>query len=78
MSAQVEQHGCIVCGKTYMLKVTYAGDGKIQKCIVTTLGGRRVIDERRPFVVCDSHSTTEIELALTRHSRRDKEKDEED
>ncbi len=80
MSAQVEQHGCIVCGKTHTLKVTYAADGGVLKCEVTSLGGRRVFDPRRPIVACDTHSAAEIEAAYAAHSpgRQDEEEDEDD
>ena len=63
MSGQVEQHGCIVCGKTHTLKVIYAPGGRVLKCEVTSLGGRRVFDPRRPIVACDTHSAAEIEAA---------------
>ncbi len=78
MSTSVEQHGCIVCGKTYTLKVTYDRDGEIRKCVVTTLGGRRVIDSRRPLVACHSHSAAEINSALASHYPGDQEKNEDD
>ncbi len=80
MSAQVEQHGCIVCGKTHTLKVTYTPGGRVLKCEVTSLGGRRVFDPRRPIVACDTHSAAEIEAAYAKHypGRRDEEEDEDD
>jgi hypothetical protein len=80
MSGQVEQHGCIVCGKTHTLKVIYAPGGRVLKCEVTSLGGQRVFDPRRPIVACDTHSAAEIEAAYAKHypGRQDKEEDEDD
>jgi hypothetical protein len=47
---------------------------------VTSLGGRRVFDPRRPIVACDTHSAAEIEAAYAAHSpgRQDEEEDEDD
>lgn len=59
----VEQHGCIVCGKTYSVLVVYSPSGKLLDCTVTNSGGHRVKDARRPLVACDTHSAAEIEAA---------------
>jgi hypothetical protein len=43
-------------------------------CTVTSPGGQRVPDERRPLVACDTHSAGEIEAAYKRwQSRNSKE-----
>ena len=61
-----EQHGCIVCGKTYNVLVVYSPTGKLVDCTVTSSGGRRVPDAHRPLVACQSHSAAEVEAALTK------------
>ncbi|MGB8214091.1 MAG: hypothetical protein WCE68_11080 [Anaerolineales bacterium] len=63
----VEQHGCIVCAKIHTLLVVYAPDGHMVDCTVTSPGGRRVPDERRPLVACERHTQAEIEKALAHH-----------
>lgn len=56
----VEIHGCIVCARLLNVLVVYAPDGKLVDCIVTSPGGHRVLDERRPLVACDTHTAEEI------------------
>jgi hypothetical protein len=63
----VEQHGCIVCGKTYNMLVIYSPSGKLIDATVTSPGGHRVPDDRRPLVACDRHSAKEIQNALAKH-----------
>ncbi len=62
----VEQHGCIVCGKTYTLLAVYSPGGKLVDCTVTSPGGHRVPDARRPLAACDTHTAAEIEAAVAR------------
>ena len=64
---KIEQHGCIVCGKTYQLKVTYGAHGQLLKCLVLTPGGRQVVDRQRALVACDTHPAAKIEEALAKH-----------
>lgn len=66
-SNMVEQHGCIVCGKTYNMLVVYSPSRKMVDCTVTSPGGRVVLDLVRPLAACTWHSSTEIETALARH-----------
>ena len=61
----IEQHGCIVCGKIYSLLVVYSPTGQLVDCTVTSSGGHRVRDARRPLAACDTHSAAEIETAYT-------------
>ena len=63
----VEQHGCIVCGKAYNMLVIYSPSGKFIDATVTSPGGHRVPDDRRPLVACDRHSAQEIQNALAKH-----------
>jgi hypothetical protein len=60
---RVEPHGCIVCGRTYDMLVVYAPDGRMVDCTVTSPGGQRVPDPRRPLVACDGHSSQKIQAA---------------
>jgi hypothetical protein len=64
---EVEQHGCIVCGKIYTLLVVYDPDGQFIDCAVTSPGGNRVADPERPLVACARHTQAEIKNALARH-----------
>jgi hypothetical protein len=59
----VEIHGCIVCAKLFNILAVYTPDGKLVACTVASPGGHRVMDERRPLVACDSHTTEQIEIA---------------
>ena len=59
----VERHGCIVCGKTYDLLVVYRPDGQLLDWTVTSPGGHRVPEARRPLVACDSHPVEKVEAA---------------
>jgi len=61
-----EVHGCIVCAKTFNLLAIYATDGRLVDCTVTSPGGRCVPDERRPLVVCDTHTADQVERAYKR------------
>ena len=61
---RVEPHGCLVCGRTYNMLVVYAPDGRMVDCTVTSPGGHRVPDARRPLVACDWHSSQKIQAAL--------------
>lgn len=71
-----EQHGCIVCGKSYDLLVVYSPGGQLLDCTVTSGDGHRVPDKRRPLVACDTHTAAEIEAAyLKRYSGRKREED---
>ena len=78
MTTKVEQHGCLVCGKIHTLKVTYAADGTVLECQVTSLGGRRVFDPRRPLVACDTHPSAKIEEAYAKHAPGRQKDDEDD
>jgi hypothetical protein len=64
---RVEPHGCIVCGRLYNLLVVYSPSGSMVAATVVSPGGHLVPDPDRPLVVCDSHSASEIEVALARH-----------
>jgi hypothetical protein len=75
---KVEQHGCIVCGKIHTLLVIYTADGRFVDCTVTSPGGRRLPDETRPLVACESHSQSQIDLALKRHYPGKPEEDDKD
>ena len=57
-----EMHGCIVCGRVFNVLAVYAPDGKLVDCAVTSTGGHCVADERQPLVVCDSHTTNQIDF----------------
>lgn len=62
----VEIHGCIVCARLFNILAIYAPDDRLVDCTVTSPGGHRVPDERRPLVACDSHSVAEIDTAYKR------------
>jgi hypothetical protein len=64
---KAEQHGCIVCGKVYDLLVIYDPSGRMVDCTVTSPGGRRIPDDARPLVTCQSHSQSQIDRALSKH-----------
>ncbi len=66
----VEMHGCIVCAKIFNLLAVYTSDGRLVDCTVTSPGGHRVQDERRPLVACDTHTAEEIEAAYQRWQSR--------
>jgi hypothetical protein len=44
--------------------VVVGTDGKLVDCTVTSPGGHRVLDARRPLVACNKHTEAEIENAL--------------
>ncbi|HEX7620998.1 MAG TPA: hypothetical protein VF359_07370 [Anaerolineales bacterium] len=74
----VEMHGCLVCARLFNILVVYTQDGSFVDCKVTSPGGHRVADERRPLVACDTHTAEEIEAAYKKwQSRNDKESDDE-
>jgi hypothetical protein len=58
----VEMHGCIVCARIFDILAIYTPDGRLVDCTVTSPGGHRVPDERRPLVACDTHSAGELRL----------------
>lgn len=62
----VEIHGCIVCARLFNILVVYAADGSLVDCVVTSPGGHRVPDDRRPLVACDAHAVSDIESAYGR------------
>lgn len=62
----VEIHGCIVCAKLFNILVVYTQDGTLVDCTVTSPGGHRVMDDRRPLVACDTHTKNEIDAAYKR------------
>ena len=66
----VEMHGCIVCARIFNILVVYTPDGRLVDCAVTSPGGHRVPDERRPLVACDIHTVEEIETAYKRWQSR--------
>jgi hypothetical protein len=61
-----ELHGCIVCARLFNILAVYAPDGRLVDCTVTGPGGHIVPDERRPLVVCETHTAEEIALAFKR------------
>lgn len=70
----VEQHGCIVCGRTFNVLAVYSPGGRLVDCTVTSPGGRCLPGERRPLVACDTHTAEEIDAAYSRwKSRTDEE-----
>lgn len=72
----VEMHGCIVCGRIFNILAVYSPDGRLVDCSVTSPGGKRVPDARRPLVACNTHPVAEIEQAYQRwQTRIDKEED---
>jgi len=74
----VEIHGCIVCARPFNMLAVYTPDGRLVDCTVTSPGGHRVTDEKRPLVACDSHTAAEVETAHKRwQSRNGKEQDNE-
>jgi hypothetical protein len=74
----VELHGCLVCGRIFNVLAVYARDGRLVDCTVTSPGGHCVPDERRPLVVCDTHTAGEIETSYKRwQSRKGEELDKE-
>lgn len=68
-----EAHGCVVCGRVYNLLVVYSPSGVMIDCTVTSSGGRRVYDPKKPKVACDRHSDAEIQAAAARKAARDAE-----
>lgn len=62
-----EQHGCIVCGKTYDVLVVYSPAGKFVDCTVTSGPAHRITDPDRPIIACDRHSSDEVKTAVARH-----------
>ncbi len=60
MSTQVEQHGCVVCGRMHTLKVTYGPAGKVQNCVVTSLDGRLFPGGDKPMGVLKPHPPPQI------------------
>lgn len=80
MADQVEQHGCIVCGRLHTVKVSYGAGGQVQNCFVTSLEGHCVEGLDRVIVACNSHSQAEIEAAYAKHApgKKDEEEEEED
>ena len=74
----VEVHGCIVCARLFTILAVYSPNGSLVDCAVTSPGGHRVMDNRRPLVACDTHTAEEIESAYKRwQSRNDQESDHE-
>lgn len=61
-----EIHGCIVCGKPYELYVVYDANGRFVDCKVMSAGAKRVPNDQRPLVACNSHTDAQIEAAVTR------------
>lgn len=61
-----ENHGCIVCGKSYRLLVVYTPAGQLVGCTVTSGAGHCVPSDQRPLVACDTHAAQEIERATLR------------
>jgi hypothetical protein len=66
----IEMHGCIVCARTFNILAVYTPDGRLVDCIITSTGGHRVPDERRPLVACDTHTAEEIATAYKRWQSR--------
>ena len=66
----VEMHGCIVCGRIFNLLAVYTRDNRLVGCTVASPSGRRVPDERRPLVACNTHTTSEIETAYKKWQAR--------
>lgn len=64
---KVEVHGCIVCGKLHNLLVITTPEGKMVGYTVTSPGCHPLPGTYRPLVVCDDHTTEDIEAALARH-----------
>lgn len=62
----VEMHGCIVCARVFNVLAVYSPNNRLVNCSVTSPGGRCLPGERQPLVVCDTHTTGEIETAFTR------------
>jgi len=62
----VEIHGCIVCARLFNILAVYAPDNRLVDCVVTSPGGHRVADEKRPLVACNTHTAHEIESAYQR------------
>jgi hypothetical protein len=77
---KAEQHGCIVCGKTYHLHLKRDASGRITQCaVVSPPGGRCLPDEDRPIVACSRHSQAEVDRALAgHHPGRQQDPDDED
>jgi len=78
MATQVEQHGCIVCGKLHTVKVTYGPNNTISDCQVTSLDGHCFTESGKPIVACNSHSKSEIEAAFAKHAPGKKDEEEEE
>ena len=66
----VETHGCIVCARLFTILAVYNPEGRLVDCAVTSPGGHRVMDERRPLVACDTHTLRKIETAYQRWKSR--------
>ena len=63
-------HGCIVCAKIFNILAVYTLDGKLVDFTVTTPGGHRVLNEKRPLVACNTHTAAEVETAYKRWQSR--------
>ena len=59
-----EPHGCIVCGKTYRLHITYDAQGIILGCLAADPGARVLPYPDRPLIACTQHAGVEVAAAL--------------
>lgn len=61
-----ETHGCIVCGKPYLLYVVYDASGKFIDFKVMSAGAQPVRYAQRPLVACEKHSSEQIKAAVVK------------
>ena len=65
--SRIEQHGCIVCGKLYDLLTVRTPVGALVGVTVTNPGAHPITETDPPLLVCNMHSSRQVEIALARH-----------
>ena len=66
-----EHHTCLVCGKLYVLQVTYDLQGSLLACAPTSTSARVLPVPDRPVIVCVQHTGIEVAAALAQHDAGD-------
>jgi hypothetical protein len=62
----VEMHGCLICGRVFNVLAVYSLQGRLLDCSVTGPGGHCLPEEKQPLVVCDTHTTDQIDISYKR------------
>ena len=62
----VEMHGCLICGRVFNVLAVYSPQGRLLDCSVTAPGGYCLPEEKQPLVVCDTHTTDQIDISYKR------------